>query len=105
MPKIQSPFKPLVGGAADVPDDLLPVYERGCLYVRVPVAESEDGLWVTVVDVGLTPREEQILIEGREPFSYHEFAYEISRMPIPEGSLNPVWTGMSHVSGFRIISL
>ncbi len=51
----------------------------------MPVAKSEDGIWLTVVDVGLRPRNDEILLEGREPFSFHEFGYEITIMPMDGG--------------------
>ena len=83
--QIQSSFSPLVAGAADVPDDLYLIHERGCNYLRMPVAKSDDGLWLTVVDVGLTTRKDQLLLEGREPFTFDEFGYEITLMPTNEG--------------------
>lgn len=85
MPNIQSKFLPLVGGANDVPDDLYVIHEDGCNFVRLPIAESEDGRWHTVVDVGLRPVEDAILLVGRQPFSFHEFCYEITLMPLDGG--------------------
>lgn len=66
----------------------------------MPVAKTEDGLWLTVVDVGLRPREDQILLEGREPFSFHEFGYELTLMPVEGGDTNRAWIGMSLERGF-----
>jgi hypothetical protein len=53
----------------------------------MPVAESADGLWLTFADVGLRSRPDELLLEGREPFSFHEFAYEITVMRTTGGEV------------------
>ncbi len=64
------------------------VLERGCYYVRAPLAQSSDDEHLTFVDVGLSPKLDQLLLEGREPFSFHEFGYEVTRVGQYDGRVD-----------------
>jgi hypothetical protein len=71
-------FNPLLECADDLPDDLSLVSEGGCYFLRAPFAESLDGHWWTVVDVGLRPISSECPIPGRAAIDFFEFAYEIT---------------------------
>jgi len=73
-------FLPFITTADDIADlDQLKVKaEGGCYYMRAPFAYSDDGRWLTSIDVGLRPAVDAAPIEDLGPFSFHEFAYEIT---------------------------
>jgi hypothetical protein len=78
-------FSPLVSGADDL-GELDVVHDNGCLYVRAPLAASNDGKYLTFVDVGLRPEFDRIL-EGYQPFDFHAFGYEITLVPQAGGPI------------------
>jgi hypothetical protein len=78
LPAISSRMVPLISEVAEVPDDLDLQYEDGCFYLRVPVAESEDGRWLVAIDVGYRETEGECPCDGVRPIDFAMFGYEIT---------------------------
>ena len=78
FPQITSKMVPFITELADVPEDLDVHYEDGCSYVRVPLAESEDGQWLVVVDVGYRTNYSQSPCSRVRPLDFVMFGYEIT---------------------------
>lgn len=72
------PVRALLGSIDDLPNDLDLEEEDGCIYIRVPFGISEDNRWLTLVDVGMTPRSNCNPHPDLRSFDYHEFGYEIT---------------------------
>src|ERR1700760_2359246 len=72
------PVRALLGNIDDLPNDLDFEEEDGCIYIRAPVGLSEDDRWLTLIDVGLTPRSNSSPFPDFRLFDYHEFGYEIT---------------------------
>jgi hypothetical protein len=72
------PVRALLGSIDDLPDDLDFEEEDGCIYLRAPIGLSEDDRWLTLIDVGLTPRLDSTPLPDLRSFDYHEFGYEIT---------------------------
>ena len=68
----------LLGSIDDLPDDLDFEEEDGCVYLRAPIGLSEDDRWLTLIDVGFTPRRDSTPLPDLRSFDYHEFGYEIT---------------------------
>jgi hypothetical protein len=70
--------RPLLRSIDDLPNDLDFEEEDGCIYLRAPFGLSEDGRWLTLIDVGFTPRSNSSPFPDLRLFDYHEFGYEIT---------------------------
>jgi hypothetical protein len=78
FPHIADLMVPVLSDLDDIPDDLDIHYEDGCHYVRVPIAESEDGRWLIAVDVGYRETNAESPCSGVNPVDYVMFGYEIT---------------------------
>ena len=70
-------MSPVINDLGDVPTDLDVNYEEGCWYIRVPIALSEDGRWLTSIDVGYRESDGESPCDGVMAVDFHSFGYEI----------------------------
>jgi hypothetical protein len=52
FPTLTCSMIPVMSDIGDIPDDLNLNYDDECFYFRVPIAESDDGRWLTSIDAG-----------------------------------------------------
>ncbi|WP_157644446.1 hypothetical protein [Bradyrhizobium sp. WSM2793] len=94
FPKLTCKMSPVINDLEDVPSDLDVNYEDGCWYIRVPIALSEDGRWLTSVDVGYRESDEESPCDGIAPVYFLSFGYEIHLFDQQDGvsysTMNPL---------------
>jgi hypothetical protein len=78
FPVLDCRMVPVVSDVGDIPDDLDMNYEEGCFYVRMPLAESDDGRWLTSIDVGYRETSAESPCAGVAPIDFVMFGYEIT---------------------------
>lgn len=78
FPSITSVMRPIISGVDEIPDDLDLLYDDGCSFFRVPVAQSDDGRWLVAVDVGYRITTKESPCPGVRPLSFVMFGYEIT---------------------------
>lgn len=77
FPNLTCRMSPVITDLLDIPADLDVHYEDGCWYVRVPIAESEDGRWLTSVDIGYRESDGESPCDDIRRVDFHSFGYEI----------------------------
>src|SRR5947209_4448435 len=69
---------PMVACLEDLPDDLDIFYDEGCFYFRIGLAESEDGRWLTSIDIGCIESTGRSPCAGVKEIDFAMFGYEIT---------------------------
>ncbi|WP_316186262.1 MULTISPECIES: hypothetical protein [unclassified Bradyrhizobium] len=77
FPNLTCPMSPVISDLEDIPTDLDVNYEEGCWYIRIPIALSEDGRWLTSIDVGYQESDGESPCDGIAPIDFYSFGYEI----------------------------
>jgi hypothetical protein len=94
FPNLTCTMSPVINDLGDVPTDLDVNYEEGCWYIRVPIAESENGRWLTSIDVGYRESDGESPCDGIAPVDFHSFGYEIHLFDQQDGvsysTMNPL---------------
>jgi hypothetical protein len=67
-----------ISDLGDLPDDLEIFYDDGCFYFRIGLAESEDGLWFTSIDIGYVESTGRSPWSQVKPIDFAMFGFEIT---------------------------
>jgi hypothetical protein len=84
FPSISSRMVPEFSDVGELPDTFKLNLDGDCRYYRIPLGESEDGLWQSFVDVGYNESFNASPCDGICPLNFMVPGYEITAIKVSE---------------------